>query len=139
MTTKSFRRESELREFVARYLVAGSFGLQDEEVQFYEYSIDQYGYSSSRDETVAVELKMDKWPRALEQAIVYQLCADKVLVAMPSSSAVRADMDEFERYGVGLVAVLPEGKCEELVAPRFSPVVRDRYKSELVGRLREQP
>lgn len=134
----SFRTESELRAIVSKHLEATSFSLQLEEAQFYDYSIDQYGYSEATDQTIAVELKIRKWSRALEQALVYQLCADIVVVAMPAKSAVRADTAEFKRHGIGLLAVSTDGKCEELVKPRSSHVVRNYYRNEYVNLLKQQ-
>ena len=57
------------------------------ELPFYEHRIDLYAYSVELDCTVAVELKLRKWRRALEQALLYQLCSDYVFIAVPATTA----------------------------------------------------
>ena len=80
---QNFSREQDLLLSVARYFRNQTFSLQLEEVPFYEYRMDMYGYSRRENLTVAVELKLKKWTRAMEQGILYQLCSDLVYIAMP--------------------------------------------------------
>src|SRR5258708_38688220 len=91
------------------------------ELPFYGHRIDLYGYSTETDRTVAVELKLRDWRRALEQALVYQLCSDYVFIAVPASTAKRVDRDELRSHGIGLIAVSGRECVEELPAV-LSPV-----------------
>lgn len=138
MTTRAattiFSRESELHEPVQRYLRGRAFQMQDSEVQFYEQRIDIYAYSESRELTVAVELKLERWSRAIEQALLYQLCADFVYVAVPATTAPRVDRSRLAAYGIGLLAVDRRG-CQEVIRPRQSPVTKRYYRAEYVSAL----
>lgn len=96
-----------------------------------------YGYSRHENLTVAVELKMARWSRAIEQALLYQLCSDLVYIALPRSRVKGVDVSMLKEHGVGLIAV-ENGRCREVVRPLLSPFVRkhyrDRYLSMLWGR-----
>jgi len=131
-----FRREQELAEPVARYLRNRAFGLQGSEVAFFEYRIDIYGYSRRQDLTIAVELKMTKWPRAVEQALLYQLCSDLVYIAMPRKQVERVDVETLNAHGLGLIAV-ERGRCEEVVPATRSHVVRKHYRETYLAMLQE--
>ncbi|GAG43766.1 unnamed protein product, partial [marine sediment metagenome] len=56
---------------------------------FYEYRIDLFAFSQKLDVTIAVELKLHRWRRALEQSLLYQLCADFVFIALPAPTIAR--------------------------------------------------
>jgi hypothetical protein len=72
-------------------------------------------------EVIAVEAKMSKWTRAIEQAQDYLRFADKVFVAMDAILMPRRTkvLDSFHELGIGLCAVFPE-KIEWLVYPQFN-------------------
>lgn len=65
---------------------------------------------------LAIEAKLSKWTRALEQALSYRDFADRVLVALDATQ-LPADsariLTEFRRAGVGLCLVWPN--CQEFV------------------------
>jgi hypothetical protein len=100
-----FSKESQLLVPVARFAKLKGFGLQAVELPFYEYRIDLYGYSRRRNATVAIELKLTDWRRALRQALLYQLCSDLVYIAMPARSAKRVEVSELREYGIGLISI----------------------------------
>lgn len=132
--TLGFRRESDLAAPVARFLRNRAFHSQGEEVPFYEYRIDVYAYSSRANLTVAVELKLTKWARAVEQALLYQLCSELVYIALPSEYVKRVNLEVLRRHGIGLIAV-ERDRCREVLAPVTSDVTRLHYRSELVAML----
>ena len=113
--TQTFRREQDLAHPVRRYLRNRAFRRQVEEMPFYEYRMDMYGYSRRDDLTVAVELKLKKWTRAIEQALLYQLCSDLVYIAMPSEQVEKGapGVPDRTRYRVSL--------CEGRPLPQDSP------------------
>jgi len=125
-----------LVEPVARYLRNRGFRLQTTEVPFYEYSIDTYGYSRRDNLTIAVELKMANWSRAVEQALVYQLCSDLVYIAMPTKKAQRVNVAALNRHGLGLIGV-DHTRCRELIRGLPSQVVRKHYRAECLAMLQE--
>ena len=104
----------------------------EQELPFYEHRIDLYGYSPETDRTVAVELKLRNWRRAIEQALVYQLCSDYVFIAVPATTAKRVDIKELRSHGIGLIAVF-EDKCIEELPAIHSPVLNPNYKAAYTG------
>jgi hypothetical protein len=90
----------------------------------------------SEDALLAVELKVSAWPRALRQAIAYQLWASGSYVALPFSRAIRAvrHRHRFEAEGVGLLAVL-DGEVRTFVpaspSPRLFPALSDFVRRQL--------
>ena len=126
------RDESSLFEPVCRFLRGRGFSRQRGEVPFFEYRIDVYGLAVSTRETVAVELKLEKWRRAFEQAIIYQLCADRVYVGMPIEFAHRVDLGLFRAHGVGLIVVSASDRCREVLAPQTLDVVKSYYRESYI-------
>src|SRR5262249_48839278 len=86
------------------------------EVPFYEHRIDVYGYWAATNDTVAVELKLRNWRKALQQALVYQLCSDYVFIAVPAATAERVDLEMLREHGIGLLAVDRDTCTEHLPA-----------------------
>jgi hypothetical protein len=131
-----FKIESRLAKPVKKYLRRKGFTVQKQEVQFYDYSMDIYAFSEKNDLTVAVELKLNRWRRALEQAIIYQLCADAVFIALPSEGCRKVDRSLLLEHGVGLIGVSERGYCRQLVKPGISSVVNRVYRTEHITLLR---
>jgi hypothetical protein len=128
-------READLMAPISRYARRQGYAQQTAELQFYEYRMDLYGFSKPTGRTVAVELKLYKWQRALQQALVYQLCADFVFIAMPTSSILRVNLDLIARHGIGLIAV-GSHNCQLEIEAKQSEEVRDHYKRYYVELLR---
>ena len=101
---------------------------QKKEVPFYDHRIDLYGYSPSTDCSVAVELKLRDWKRALQQALVYQLCSDYVFIAVPESTVQRVKVEVLREHGIGLLAISDE-KCSVVLPANLSTVVNSQYKA----------
>lgn len=128
-----FNKESLLLKPVANYFRRKSFRWQREELPFYEHRVDLYGFSRVNELTVAVELKLYKWQRAFKQAILYQLCADYVYIAMPVNSIGRVDIDLLKTHGIGLLAIENSGRCRKILGSEQSTVVCDNYKDIYVN------
>ena len=121
------KRESLLLPVVSEYF-KHQYRQHKQELPFYEHRIDLYGYSAETGCTVAVELKLRKWRRAFEQALVYQLCSDYVFIAVPSATVRLIDLEELRSHGIGLLAV--SGKqCVEKLPAVLSPVLNPKYKA----------
>jgi hypothetical protein len=125
---QTFLRESALLEPVRGNLRRRGYLRTRDEVQFFEYSVDLYGYAAKRDATTAVELKLDRWRRAFVQALIYQLCADFVYLALPARTAERVDLPLLERHGLGLIAVHPGLRCTVPLEARQSTVIMPSYR-----------
>jgi hypothetical protein len=128
ITGTKFYKESQLLEPVARFAKRKGFCLQKVELPFYEYRIDLYAFSRKNNATVAIELKLNDWRRALKQSLLYQLCADLVYIAMPESSVKRVVRAELQRNGVGLIAVLESGGCSCVLQAKEHAEVRQFYR-----------
>jgi hypothetical protein len=128
-----FRWESDLADPVAAYLRGRSFRLQGVEVPFYEYRIDLYGYSRRESLTLALELKLTNWRRALQQTIIYQLTADLVYAALPTDNLTSQVQDAFSTYGIGLIGVGSNLRCRQVLAAQQSRDVRAWYREHFVS------
>jgi len=132
------KRETELIYPVARYFMHKGFRWQVTELQFYEYIIDIYGFSRISDLTISVELKIKNWRRAFEQTLVYQLCSDLVLMALPKETVHRVDQGLLKSEGIGLLCVGSNNRCQIIVEPRLSYVMIDTYKRRNIDLLRQE-
>jgi hypothetical protein len=135
-TATKYSKESQLLEPVARFAKRRGFCLQSAELPFYEYRIDLYGFSRRKNATVAIELKLKNWRRALEQTLLYQLCADLVYIAMPEGSAMRVDKSQLESTGIGLIAVRDSGTCTYVVLAKQHGEVHQPYRVSQIDYLK---
>ncbi len=126
------RFEKTLLDPVSRFIKDRGFKHQGYELQFYEHRIDMYAYASQQNRTLAIELKLRDWKRAFQQALIYQLCADQVYLAMPEKVCRRIDSSIMRRHGLGLIAVQDSGQCMQLIAPKRQNVVRNHYRDDYV-------
>ena len=94
--------------------------------------MDMYAYSRRDNLTVAIELKLRRWSRAVEQALLYQLCSDFVYIAMPSTATSSVDLALLDEYGIGLLSVQTE-RCSRVLQPRPSAVLRPHYRERYVA------
>ena len=135
----SFELESALADPIAAYVRRKSFRLQTRELQFYEYRIDLFAFSRILGLTIAIEMKLLRWKRAVEQALLYQLCADRVCIALPMENIARVDSDVLARHGIGLLAVEPSGRCRMVLESQQSTVMRPHYRDVYVELLQGSP
>ena len=66
---------------------------------------DLYCVHRQTGECVAIEAKLKDWQRALAQALVYQLGADRVFIAMPAKITERVPLTDLASHGIGLLSV----------------------------------
>lgn len=130
-------RESLLNEPVSSYARRESYLSQAMEVHFFEFRMDLYTFSTTRNLTMAVELKLKNWRRAIQQALLYQLCSDLVCIALPQVNIPRIDLDLLRQSGIGLLGVLDLDRCVEILPPRQSSVVRPHYRNAYIDLLQE--
>jgi len=132
---RCIKKETDLFRPISGHIRRKTFRRQEPELQFYDYSIDLYGYSSQKDLTIAVELKLYRWKRALEQALIYRLCSDLVYIAMPGGIAKRIDQELLCECGIGLFAVSDSGRCYEIIPAEQSSIVRQLYRNDHIQML----
>lgn len=121
--------EASLLEPVSRYLRRRGFCRQQPELPFYEYRIDLCAVRRRGKKIAAVELKIDDWRRALQQALIYQLCCDWTWIAMPAENTGRVDASLLAAHGIGLLAVSSSGRCRELISPKPSEATSPSYRA----------
>lgn len=121
---------------VRRFLKGEGYSRVIRELAFFDRSIDMYGVAwGEEDRTVAVELKLRKWQKALHQAALYQLCSDYAYVAMPKKVAQSLiGREDFKAAGVGILAVDTASKAVEVVLPA---VLSTQAKRHYVGPYKE--
>jgi len=129
-------READLLQPIARYVHRKGYRWQALELPFYEYRIDLYGFCADTGTTLAVELKLARWKRALEQALVYQLCSDLVFVALPKKRIPKIPMQLFRDSGIGLISVGDDGTCRVELQAQLSFEVREHYRGDYIEMLR---
>jgi hypothetical protein len=108
------------------------------EAHFLQYSIDVYGAGTDHDDTVAVELKLDAWAKAIRQARVYQLCATYVYIALPAYNVHRVDKEQLRNLGIGLITVEERGSrmtARRVVQADVSRIRRERHMERVMHQL----
>jgi len=127
--------ECDLCRPVRRFLSRAGYSKIVEELQFFDRSIDVYGVASGEEaRTVAVELKLRKWQKALQQAALYQLCCDYSYVAMPKDVARGLEPKAFSAAGIGILAVDTISKAVEVVLPAL---LSKQAKGHYIGAYKE--
>lgn len=129
--------EASLLAPVAGYFHRRSFRWQKNELQFYDHRIDLYAFSSTKNETIAVELKLNDWRKAFQQTLIYRLCSDWVYIAAPLKTCDRIDRDLLNLHGIGLLAVSDLGRCRCVLSPAVSIETRAHYRTAYIDLLRK--
>ena len=89
----------------------------------------------------SIELKLDKWKKALEQAIRGKSFAEYQMVALPSENILRAieHEDEFHKHEVGLMELDPSGEYHIHVEPQrqnpYSPMNKWRLNEQSISNI----
>ena len=132
-------KEKDLLAPVSRYAKRKGFTLQCAELPFFDYRIDLYALSKPTGYTIAIELKIKNWRRALHQALIYQLCSDYVYIAVPLDNARLVSMEELAKHGIGLIAVGPDKRCRMNLDAVKSSEVREYYRRPYIDYLASVP
>jgi hypothetical protein len=136
-TSKSKKvAERDLWHPVRRFLKGEGYTRIIRELAFFDRSIDMYGVAwGGEDKTIAVELKLTKWQKALHQAALYQLCSDYSYVAMPKKVAqTLVEHEDFKAAGIGILSVDTASKAVEIVLPAL---LSTQAKGHYVGPYKE--
>lgn len=136
MTESKKVAECDLWYPVRRFLKGEGYTCIVRELAFFDRSIDMYGVAwGDEGRTIAIELKLTKWQKALHQAALYQLCSDYSYVAMPKKVAqTLVKHEDFRAAGIGILSVDTASKAVEIVLPA---VLSTQAKGHYVGPYKE--
>ena len=123
-------KESVLQDICAEHFSRTGY-LVREEVPLWTKFVDLYCVHPITGESVAVEVKVLNWKRAIQQANVYSFGADKVFIAVASPFVKRVEIAVLESAGVGLIAVSERDGCKVVLDPPYSY----RRKQPIVDRI----
>lgn len=98
--------ESELRKPVERLFPRDAYFMKDE-VPFGLKRIDLVFKSKQRDCTIAVELKLEDWKRAVWQAVHNRQVATYSYIALPVRKLGAVDLGLLSSLGLGLILAGP--------------------------------
>lgn len=84
----------------------------------------------NNEEIIAIEVKVRNWRKALRQAIIYQLCANRTYVALyhKYSSSVKSHF--FLRYGVGLIEI--DGYIDIKIESKKNVAINPFYQEAII-------
>jgi len=127
--------ESDLSTPIRRFLNNEGCTHVKQELQFFDRSIDLYGGACGEEgKTIAVELKLTKWQKALQQAALYQLCCDYAYVAMPQKVATALELATFRAAGIGILAVDTSSDTVQVLLPA---ILSKRSNAHHIGACKE--
>jgi len=124
-------KEAELVKPTTEFLAALGYRAYSE-VPFLYRLVDLYAVDDKR-RTVAVELKINNWQRALRQARTCLLAADAVYVGLSERyvSPPLAHSEMFAALGIGLLSIGTE-RVTVLVGPVQSPYAEAGFKEDVL-------
>jgi len=112
-----------------------------EDVKVNDRRIDVVLLRKDNGRLIAVELKIKKWQRALEQAAVYQLFTNQVYVSLWHEYLNSRNIQVFKQYGIGVIVVEPtikQGLRAEIIQnPKRTIKVNEYYAKEILKSLFE--
>lgn len=97
--------------------------------------IDLYCYNPSTHKTIAIEAKVKDWKKAIEQALFYRYCAEKVYIAMPKIYSHRAEKEKqlFQSYGLGLLSI--NKRVSKIIEAKISAHTDKILKKKILERI----
>jgi len=118
--TRNKITEFELLRFCDQYFRDQGF-LTQVEVPFLLKVADLFCFHEGNGECVAVEVKVRNWRQALAQALVYQMMADQVYIALFNEHTKSVDHSLLLSKGVGLLTIDASGKVDLILEAPASP------------------
>ena len=112
--------ESKLLHFCRQYFIDQGY-LTQQEVPFLLKVADLFCFNEDSGECIAVEVKVRNWRRALEQALVYQMMADQVYIALYIEHAKSVDRNLLQSKSVGLLTIDAFGEVTIILEAPNSP------------------
>lgn len=112
-------RESAIAEAVVAWLTTLGYDPY-RELPMLGRHVDVFAVHPERQRTIAVECKERDWRKAVWQAMVCQLLADDVYIALPPYTATNQAYDVIRRAGLGVLLVNQYGRCWPALIPNPS-------------------
>lgn len=100
------------------------------EVPMLSKKIDIICMDPTTNEVIAIEAKMEKWRRALQQALTYRLCSNFVYIAIHHDFSHRVKKELLQKHGVGLITV-NHNDIETLLDALPSTIMHQRMKEDV--------
>ncbi len=99
-----------------------------QEVKFFTRQIDLIAIKTK--EIIAIEVKVENWQKALQQALTCKLCANKVYIAFWHEHIDRIPQKKLKKHGIGLLAV--NGSVERVIKARKSQLFFKQNREEIL-------
>ena len=125
-------KEIKLQRFCNEYFRELGF-VTREEFPFLFKVADLFCLNEMTGECIAVEVKIRNWQQALNQALVYQMMADYVYIAIYDKHVRAVDCDLLISKGIGLMTVSDDGKVELILEAPASPKCSSYFLSSTVA------
>ena len=125
-------REIDLQKICGQYFRENGF-LTQEEVPFLLKVADLLCFHEGTGECVAIEVKVRDWRKALKQALVYQMMADRVYIAMSNKYIKSVDCKLLEENSVGLISLDINGTVKLISEAALSPRRLPYFTSQVLA------
>lgn len=120
--------EGQVSEILIAHLKERKFKTYTE-VPMLDNRIDVVAVKPDLREIFAVEVKVRNWKKALQQALVYRLCAHKVFVALWHRHLRAVNTEAFAERGIGILSV--DGDVEVVQQPKPSSCIHNSLVMKL--------
>jgi hypothetical protein len=127
--------EETLRQPVRNYFKNKNY-LVVNEAKLFSRGIDVI--AKKRNKVIAVELKVQKWKRAIQQAYMDLRVSNYAFVALPESKWERIDRRIYYdayNYGIGLLSV--NGNVRQIMRPAPSKRIQPKLRQHFLTNLRK--
>lgn len=125
--------EKDMTAPLRRLFPAARFAMLTE-VPFNGKSIDVLLLDKKTRRLIAVELKLNKWLKALRQAAAYQLCAHAVYVGLPEERLNGENSAVISGHGLGVISFRRAGRglrAEVVRRPKATGLMNRDYARQL--------
>lgn len=99
------------------------------EVKLLTRSVDIIAVKKKK--VIAIEVKVENWKRALQQALAYRLCAHEVYIAIWKDFQHRIPMKLLKKHRIGLI-IVNEDKASFLYKPRKSQIIHKNIMNKML-------
>jgi len=121
-------KELELYPAIEKFLEKGGYQYH-KEVKVLSRSIDIIAIKKKK--VVAIEVKVENWKRALQQALTCRLCAHEVYIAIWHEFFHRIPKSLLKKYHIGLL-VVNEIDAQIIQKPRKSNIIHKTVMNEML-------
>lgn len=124
------RTEAELVNIIKDHFKSCGYCVSTE-VPMFSKKIDIVCFNSKSNEVTAIEAKLTKWQKALQQALTYRTCSDFSYIAVPKKCHKNIDNKLLKDIGMGLI-VADENGIEILLKAKKSKILHSASKKQMI-------